>query len=380
MSQAHARDARVRRPVGRARRLARDRGRGRPGARSRSATRSCRSAITRDGRWLLADAARELIAARPGGAAGRARRRGLAARGARGRGRPAGQRWAGRRRRVPAAARSRTARTARSRACSSSPTCRTSAPGVLGSAVGMDKVMMKRAFAACGLPQAEYLALRDGARPRRVRGSGRVAELGLPCFVKPANMGSSVGVSKAHDRAELDAAIELALEFDEWILAEEAVDGREIEVAVLGDGPPEASLPGRDRPRRRVLHVRRQVRGRQGAAAGARAARRRADRGGARARGARVRRVPVRGDGARRLLLRGAGPRLPRQRAQHDPRVHADLDVPDAVGGVRAAVPGAARPPHRAGRSSATPAAPSAPAANAPSQPVLASSGRPEAT
>ena len=57
-------------------------------------------------------------------------------------------------------------------------------------------------------------------------------------------MGSSVGVSKAHDRAELDAAIERALEFDEWILAEEAVEGREIEVAVLGDAPPEASLPG----------------------------------------------------------------------------------------------------------------------------------------
>ena len=76
-------------------------------------------------------------------------------------------------------------------------------------------------------------------------------------------MGSSVGVSKAHDRAELDAAIDRALEFDEWILAEEAVVGREIEVAVLGDAPPEASLPGRGRARRRVLHVRGQVRGRR---------------------------------------------------------------------------------------------------------------------
>ena len=115
--------------------------------------------------------------------------------------------------------------------------------GVLGSAVGMDKVMMKRAFAACGLPQADYLALRDG-EDRAVFADRVVAELGLPCFVKPANMGSSVGVSKARDRAELDAAIERALEFDEWILAEEAVEGREIEVAVLGDAPPEASLPG----------------------------------------------------------------------------------------------------------------------------------------
>ena len=115
--------------------------------------------------------------------------------------------------------------------------------GVLGSAVGMDKVMMKRAFAACGLPQAANLALRDGED--RAEFAGRVEdELDLPCFVKPANMGSSVGVSKAHHRAELDAAIETAFEFDEWILAEEAVEGREIEVAVLGDAPPEASVPG----------------------------------------------------------------------------------------------------------------------------------------
>src|SRR5437868_8683071 len=77
--------------------------------------------------------------------------------------------------------------------------------GVLGSAVGMDKVMMKRAFTAAGLPQARYLAWRDshdaGEFAERV-----VTELGLPCFVKPSNMGSSVGVSKARTRAELDAA------------------------------------------------------------------------------------------------------------------------------------------------------------------------------
>jgi D-alanine-D-alanine ligase len=115
--------------------------------------------------------------------------------------------------------------------------------GVVGSAVGMDKVMMKRAFSACGLPQASYLVLRDGD-DRAAFADHVERELGIPCFVKPANMGSSVGVNKAHDRAELDAAIEEALEFDEWILAEEAVAGREIEVAVLGDSPPEASVPG----------------------------------------------------------------------------------------------------------------------------------------
>ncbi len=70
------------------------------------------------------------------------------------------------------------------------------------------------------------------------------AELGYPCFVKPANLGSSVGVSKAGDRESLAAACAVALGFDEWILVEEAITGREIEVAVLGDHPPEASVPG----------------------------------------------------------------------------------------------------------------------------------------
>jgi len=115
--------------------------------------------------------------------------------------------------------------------------------GVVGSAVAMDKVMMKRAFVACGLPIARSVELRDShARPPLVERIER--ELGYPCFVKPANMGSSVGVSKARDREELQAAIDLALSYDEWALAEEAIVGREIEVGVLGDDPPEVSEVG----------------------------------------------------------------------------------------------------------------------------------------
>jgi D-alanine-D-alanine ligase len=115
--------------------------------------------------------------------------------------------------------------------------------GVLGSALAMDKRAMKAAFRAAELPSVAYLVLRDGHD--RVAFADRVeAALGLPCFVKPANLGSSVGVSKAHDRRELDEAIGAALAFDEWCLAEEAVDGREIEVGILGDDPPEASVPG----------------------------------------------------------------------------------------------------------------------------------------
>jgi D-alanine-D-alanine ligase len=115
--------------------------------------------------------------------------------------------------------------------------------GVLGSAIGMDKVAMKRMFAAAHLHTPRHLVHRDGhdvdAFCTRVE-----RELGLPCFVKPANMGSSVGVSKARTRAELVDGVALAATYDEWVLAEEFVLGREIEVAVLGDDPPEASLPG----------------------------------------------------------------------------------------------------------------------------------------
>ena len=115
--------------------------------------------------------------------------------------------------------------------------------GVVGSAVGMDKVMMKRAFTACGLATPRYIPLRDDGVTKAELDRSEEA-LGYPCFVKPANLGSSVGVSKATDRAGLEEAVEVALRFDEWILVEEGIAGREIEVAVLGDRPAEASLPG----------------------------------------------------------------------------------------------------------------------------------------
>jgi D-alanine-D-alanine ligase len=115
--------------------------------------------------------------------------------------------------------------------------------GVLGSAVGMDKVMMKRAFTAMDLPITPYLAYRDGHDVRAF--TVQVANvLRYPCFVKPSNMGSSVGVTKVLDATALPDALDVALAYDEWVVAEQMVVGREIEVAVLGDDPPEASLPG----------------------------------------------------------------------------------------------------------------------------------------
>ena len=115
--------------------------------------------------------------------------------------------------------------------------------GVLGSALAMDKAMAKQVLAANGVPQARWQAFGDHQRtpglPAQLAG-----ELSLPCFVKPSNMGSSVGVTKAHDVEELRDGIEHALTYDEWVVVEEAVVGREIEVAVLGGTHPEASGAG----------------------------------------------------------------------------------------------------------------------------------------
>ena len=115
--------------------------------------------------------------------------------------------------------------------------------GVLGSALSMDKAKAKEVLAHHGLPQARYLAAREDevgeALLERVG-----AELGWPVFVKPANLGSSVGISKVAGPAGLAAATELALAYDEWVVFEEGVTAREVECAVLGNAEREASVPG----------------------------------------------------------------------------------------------------------------------------------------
>jgi len=117
--------------------------------------------------------------------------------------------------------------------------------GVLASSVGMDKVAMKTMFAQAGLPQVGYRHfIRHQWKKDAESVLDMVEELGYPCFVKPANLGSSVGVSKARDRAELKAAIEEALRYDRKVIVEEFVDAREIEVSVLGNDDPRASVPG----------------------------------------------------------------------------------------------------------------------------------------
>ena len=118
--------------------------------------------------------------------------------------------------------------------------------GVLASAVGMDKATMKAVFQAHGLPIIEYLVVtRPEWRQAPDRIAARVAEtVGFPCFVKPVNLGSSVGISKVSERGELAAALDLAAKYDRKIVVERSVNAREIEVSVLGNDEPIASLPG----------------------------------------------------------------------------------------------------------------------------------------
>ena len=119
--------------------------------------------------------------------------------------------------------------------------------GVLASAVGMDKATMKAVFSAHGLPLVEYtVVLRREWRERPEVVARRVREVtGFPCFVKPSNLGSSVGISRVKDAAALPAALDEAARYDRKIVVERAVQRpREVEVSVLGNDAPEASLPG----------------------------------------------------------------------------------------------------------------------------------------
>ncbi len=118
--------------------------------------------------------------------------------------------------------------------------------GVLASSCGMDKAFMKTLFRDAGLPICNYVwFLRDEWEKNRDTVLAQVGvKLGFPCFVKPANLGSSVGVSKATDAKSLAAAITLSAEYDRKIIVEEGLDMREIECAVLGNDSPTASLPG----------------------------------------------------------------------------------------------------------------------------------------
>jgi D-alanine-D-alanine ligase len=107
--------------------------------------------------------------------------------------------------------------------------------GVLASAVSMDKPTFKELMGAHGVPQGDYAVVRSGGPP---------TTFGPPAFVKPARLGSSVGISKAVSEVDLDRAIELAFEHDPVVVIERLIEGMEVECSVLGNGDPEASMPG----------------------------------------------------------------------------------------------------------------------------------------
>jgi D-alanine-D-alanine ligase len=107
--------------------------------------------------------------------------------------------------------------------------------GVLASSVSMDKSIFKELMSAHGVPQGDYAVVRAGGPP---------TTFGPPAFVKPARLGSSVGISKAVSEVELDRAVELAFEHDPVVVIERLVEGLEVECSVLGNGDPQASIPG----------------------------------------------------------------------------------------------------------------------------------------
>lgn len=115
--------------------------------------------------------------------------------------------------------------------------------GVLGSAVGMDKDVMKRLLRDAGIPIADF-AVFQRAEQHAIRFAKIKKSLGLPLFVKPANLGSSVGISKVRDQREFLSAVRKAFRYDNKIIIEEGIAGREIECSVLGNEKPIASLPG----------------------------------------------------------------------------------------------------------------------------------------
>ncbi len=118
--------------------------------------------------------------------------------------------------------------------------------GVLGSALGMDKLAMKAAFSAAGLPIAPYVGVarsRWQATPDEVKAQLE-SHLGYPMFIKPANMGSSVGITKVHNRGELHGALELAASYDRRLVVEKGLEARELECGVLGNDDPAASVVG----------------------------------------------------------------------------------------------------------------------------------------
>ena len=223
-------------------------------------------------------------------------------------------------------------------------------PGVLASAVGMDKAAMRLMFAAHGLPIAPWKAyLRRDWEQHRDAVTESALSLTLPLFVKPANLGSSVGISKVKTVDDLAPAIERALEFDRKVVIEWGVpDAREIECAVIGNDEPQASLPGEVIPGREFYDYEAKYLDEGSRYSDSS----RVDAGAGRRHPA-IGRCRVPRGGCRRLVTSGLPAlardrnRLP-QRDQHHPGLHHHQHVRQDVGGQRPGVSGTGRSAHPA--------------------------------
>ena len=221
--------------------------------------------------------------------------------------------------------------------------------GVLGSAVGMDKDVQKRLFLQAKLPVGDFLAIPraewEKSRAKVLREIRK--KFRFPVFVKPATLGSSVGMTKAHDAKELAAAMDFAGEFGQKIMVERAIRGREIELSVLGNEDPKASIPGEIIPHREFYDyaakyleegtrlmipaklTKAQVKKFQEYAVRA------------------FRTLELSGHGPRGFFPRAPHRENPSERDQHDPRLHVHQHVPETLGSFRPALPPVARPPDR---------------------------------
>ncbi len=227
--------------------------------------------------------------------------------------------------------------------------------GVLASSVAMDKALFKHLMRAHGVPVVEYILCGRGEIAHDLDGVVRRAEAmaPYPLFAKPANLGSSVGITRCANRSDLVEGLAEAARYDRRVLVERGVDAREIEVSVLGNETPQASVPGEVHPEPGFLLVRIEIRRRHLAARHPGRYSGRNGRPGSAPGGGSLPGDRRGGAVARRFSARPEIGRAVSERTQHDAGLHQHQHVPETLGSQRAGVSATDRPADRAGHGAA---------------------------